>query len=152
MKLTRHFGLKHFTACAVAEQENIPNDIPGEYVANLLSLCEHVLEPLHHHFHKKINIVCGFLSPELNARCHGTGESQHLYGEAVDILITNQEKGLEWFYWIRDHCEFDQLIWEHKRDGSSCIHVSCKVATYLHRHTVLRTPLVKKPARRKKKK
>ena len=32
--------------------------------------------------------------------------------------------GKRWFDWIRKHCPFDQLIWEHA-SGKTWIHVSC---------------------------
>ncbi|MCH5307252.1 MAG: hypothetical protein J1E37_04170 [Prevotella sp.] len=33
-------------------------------------------------------------------------------------------KGKRWFDWIRAHCTFDQLIWEHNAKGSYWVHVS----------------------------
>ena len=33
-------------------------------------------------------------------------------------------KGRRWFTWIQSHCDFDQLIWEHDKNGVYWVHVS----------------------------
>lgn len=140
-KLSRYFKLEQFVKCEIAEQTGISNQIPEKYLPNLRNLCEQVLVPLRHHTRKDFNIVCGYLNKQLNELSHGVGESQHLYGEAADIEIPDIETGLKWFFWIKFNCEFDQLILEHKHNGSTCIHVSCKLDLELNRNMALRTPL-----------
>lgn len=140
-RFSRYFKLQQFVKCEIAEQTGLSNQIPEKYLPNLRNLCEQVLDPLRHHTQKDFNIVCGFLTRELNALSHGVGESQHLYGEAADIEIPNIVTGLDWFFWIKYNCEFDQLILEHKHNGSVCIHVSCKLDMELNRNMALRTPL-----------
>lgn len=140
-KLSRYFKLEQFVKCEIAEQTGISNQIPEKYLPNLRNLCEQVLVPLRHHTRKDFKIVCGYLNKQLNELSHGVGESQHLYGEAADIEIPDIETGLKWFFWIKFNCEFDQLILEHKHDGSTCIHVSCKLDLKKNRLMVLRTPL-----------
>lgn len=143
-RLSKHFNLKAFTKCEMAKEYGLQNDMPEEYLPNLMNLCEQVLEPLRKYAHKPIPITCGFLTRQLNELSHGVGESLHQYGEAVDIKIQSYSQGVDWFYWIRDHCRFDQIIWEHKHDGTQCIHVSCKLDVDQNRKMVLRTPLRKR--------
>ena len=46
-------------------------------------------------------------------------------GEAADLCIDGDKvKGKRWFDWIKAHCQFDQLIWEHNAKGSYWVHVS----------------------------
>lgn len=140
-RFSRYFNLRQFVKCEIGEQMGIENKIPEKYLPNLRNLCEQVLVPLRHHTRKDFNIVCGYLNKQLNELSHGVGESQHLYGEAADIEIPDIETGLKWFFWIKFNCEFDQLILEHKHNGSTCIHVSCKLDLKKNRLMVLRTPL-----------
>jgi len=39
----------------------------------------------------------------------------------------------EWFRWIMDHCDFDELIWEHTPKGTHWIHVATKRNGNRHR-------------------
>jgi hypothetical protein len=51
--------------------------------------------------------------------------SQHTKGQAADLCIGGDKvKGKRWFDWIKAHCQFDQLIWEHNSKGSYWVHVS----------------------------
>ena len=72
-----------------------------------------------------IGISSGFRSVALNAAVGGAYNSQHLKGEAADLCINGDKaKGKKWFEWIKAHCQFDQLIWEHNKAGTYWVHVS----------------------------
>ena len=60
---------------------------------------------------------------------------QHSKGEAADIYGPSTESRLrEWYDWIKDNCDFDQLIWEtSKTTGNKWIHVSCCLDTHKNR-------------------
>jgi hypothetical protein len=46
-------------------------------------------------------------------------------GEAADLCIDgDMEKARAWFQYIKQHCEFDQLIMEHNSKGTYWVHVS----------------------------
>ena len=101
----------------------MPNE---KQIARLQELCVHVLEPLRRAF-GVIRITSGFRSRLLNQAVGGVATSQHLLGEAADIHISNEEVGRKMFDFIRNHCTFDQLLFEHKqKDGSAWLHVSYK--------------------------
>lgn len=139
-KLTKHFNLQDFTIYELPEQGKIELEVPQEYVDSLQHLCEQVLEPFRLHVRRELKIVCGFVTEELNEQLHGVGDSRHLYGEAADIEIPDRETGVKWFNWMKNHCPFDQIIWEHKRGAPPCIHVSCKRDNCDNRGMALRTP------------
>jgi hypothetical protein len=73
-----------------------------------------------------IKIGSGYRCAKLNKAVGGVGNSQHTKGEAADLCIDGDlKKGRKWFEWIRDHCQFDQLIWEkNPKTGNYWVHVS----------------------------
>jgi hypothetical protein len=83
------------------------------------------LEPLRDAMGHAIKIGSGYRCPALNQAVGGVSNSQHMKGEAADLCIDGDKvKGKRWFDWIKAHCEFDQLIWEHNDRGSYWVHVS----------------------------
>ena len=125
--LSEHFKLTEFERSDVARQLQIDNRVPAELIPSLRTLCREVLEPLRQHVGKPIRINSGYRCPALNGseQVQGQANSQHLKGEAADIHLDSVAEGREWFKWLMDNTNVDQLIWERK--GSTCwIHVSCK--------------------------
>jgi len=118
--LTEHFRLSEFTRSSVAEIHNIDNTIPSSLIPNLRNLCKEVLDPLRQQVGEPIIISSGYRSPELNQLVGGAPNSQHLTGEAADIVWNKN-----YFLWIQDNCRFDQLIYE-TAGNRHWIHVSCR--------------------------
>jgi hypothetical protein len=96
------------------------------------------LQPLRNWWGKEVKIGSGYRSLALNRAVGGVSNSQHMKGEAVDLCIDGDiEKGKSWFQYIKQHCEFDQLIWEHNpKTGSYWVHVSYN-AFGKNRHQVI---------------
>ena len=143
IQLSPHFRLSEFTRSATAERLGIDNSIPSSLIPHLSTLCEHVLEPLREHANQPIIISSGYRCPELNKAVGGVKNSQHMTGEAADIvpsfLHPHPSSVLkEWFTWIMDNLEFDQLIMERASKESSryWIHVSYREGR--NRQTVVR--------------
>ena len=135
--LSEHFKLEEFERSDVARQLQIDNRVPAELIPSLRTLCREVLEPLRQHVGKPICINSGYRCPALNGskQVQGQTNSQHLKGEAADIHLDSVAEGREWFKWLMDNTNVDQLIWERK--GSTCwIHVSCKPRPEENRHHV----------------
>ena len=135
--LSEHFKLTEFERSDVARQLQIDNRVPAELIPSLRTLCHEVLEPLRQHVGKPIRINSGYRCPALNGseQVQGQTNSQHLKGEAADIHLDSVAEGRDWFKWLMDNTNVDQLIWERK--GSTCwIHVSCKPRPEENRHHV----------------
>ncbi len=135
--LSEHFKLTEFERSDVARQLQIDNRVPAELIPSLRTLCREVLEPLRQHVGKPIRINSGYHCPALNGseQVQGQANSQHLKGEAADIHLDSVAEGRDWFKWLMDNTNVDQLIWERK--GSTCwIHVSCKPRPEENRHHV----------------
>ena len=103
--------------------DNIP-DSP-EIRENLLKLGETILDPIRERWKNPIRVTSGYRCKELNKAVGGVSNSQHTNGQAADLCIDgDMQKGKRWFEWIKSHCDFDQLIWEHNAKGSYWVHVS----------------------------
>jgi Peptidase M15. len=99
------------TRSGVALEHDIPNKPNPRQVSAMRELAQHVLEPLRQRF-GPIVISSGFRSQQVNLLVGGAIGSQHLRGEAADIVVNDVARGLQLFRFIRDHLDFDQLIWE----------------------------------------
>ena len=127
--LSKHFHLTEFTISLTAITHGIDNTPPLSAICNLQQLCLHVLEPLRAHLGHAVRINSGYRSARLNAAVGGVKTSDHTRGCAADIFIPDAKTGREWFAWMMDNLEFDQLIWETSSAGKACwIHVGYRGA------------------------
>ena len=123
--VTMHFTIEEMYASDTARRLGINNQPNMQQTINLVYLCAYVLEPLRVAMNEPIKIGSGFRCEKLNQAVGGVRNSQHQYGQAADLCIDGDlQKGKRWFEWIKSHCDFDQLIWEHNSKGSYWVHVS----------------------------
>jgi zinc D-Ala-D-Ala carboxypeptidase len=113
MQLSKHLSLAEVTRSESAKRNGISNQPTAEHLENFKKLAEKVFEPIREHFKAPIHISSGYRSLALNKKIGGSSTSQHCSGEAIDIdmdgtAITNKQV----FDFIKQHLEFDQLIWE----------------------------------------
>lgn len=134
MMLSENFRLGEFINSRTAERLGIDNTPSWEVVFHLRQLCREVLQPLRDHYGRPIVITSGYRCPELNEAVHGVGESQHLYGCAADLRLPDIDTGRQWYFWIVNHLDFDQLLLEHNRRGDSWLHVSHQPDYKQNRH------------------
>lgn len=119
--MTLHFTLEELCTTSTG----LVNKPDFQSLVNLVYLCVYVLEPLREAMRHPIKISSGYRSKAVNQAVGGVSNSQHQYGQAADLCIDGDiKKGKCWFEWIRDHCDFDQLIWEHNAAGVYWVHVS----------------------------
>ena len=124
-RISKNFTLDELTASATAKALGIINAPGVDEVCNMCALVHHVLQPLRDAMQEPIKIGSGYRCTKLNQAVGGVANSQHIRGQAADLCIDGDKvKGKRWFDWIRAHCEFDQLIWEHNARGSYWVHVS----------------------------
>lgn len=110
--LTPHFCLGEFIRSGTAIKQGIDNT-PTDLIVlvRLTMLCEMVLEPLRLQF-GIIRITSGFRCKQLNLAVGGASGSQHCLGEAADIFIPNQGTLQKYVEFIKEKCDFDQMILE----------------------------------------
>ena len=89
-------------------------------------LADEIFEPLRTYTNGPIKINSFFRSPELNKAIGGSGNSQHCHGQAIDIDDTyGHLTNAEMFSFIKEHLDFDQMIWEFGDDDNpDWVHVS----------------------------
>lgn len=131
--LTEHFSYNEMTRSAWAEKHGVGNTPNALQTAALQNLCRVLLEPLRQQF-GPILINSGFRSERVNTGVHGVGNSRHLRGEAVDIRIPDEATGRQYYLFIRDHIDYDQLLFEYNRAGSMWIHCSVCLDPRENRH------------------
>lgn len=140
MKLSEHFNLSEFTKSDYAIRNNIGNTPSEDIVGKLKELCLKVLEPVRHLLGKPVKVNSGYRGSALNKAIGGSESSQHCKGEAADIEILGQDNR-ELAIWIKNNCDFDQLILEfydpkEKDPNSGWVHVSY-VSCQKNRHSIL---------------
>lgn len=91
----------------------------------LTALANELLEPLRAQF-GPIKINSGFRGPSLNAAVKGSKVSQHLKGEAADLVPLREGVTLEqMFRWIKTSpLKYGQVIWECPDPDSRWLHFS----------------------------
>jgi len=128
MQISKHLSLAEVSRSETAKRKGINNTPSGEHLENFKKLAENIFEPIREHFAVPIHISSGYRSKELNASIGGASSSQHCQGEAIDIDMDGSSSGVsnaDVFKYIKDHLNFDQLIWEFGSDSNpDWVHVS----------------------------
>lgn len=122
MNLTENFTLNELVYSATAEKNKIDNRPSVQVIANLKSLCENVLQPLRNALGCPIVITSGFRCAVLNKKVGGQPNSQHLMGQAADLVVP-QKNLKDVFNYIKSHLNYDQLLYEYSKTDK-WIHVS----------------------------
>lgn len=104
---------------------NLPHD--PAIIGRLTRLCQQVLQPAITHFDLPLFVTSGYRCPRLNTQIGGLPNSQHLTGEAADIMMGGIGNDVL-ARWIIDNTQFDEVILEKfdPRCGEyGWVHVSC---------------------------
>ena len=110
MQLSENFNLAEFEKSSTATRLEIPNKIPRAYIPNVQELVHNVLQPVRNEFGPVV-ITSGYRSKLLNEKVGGSKRSEHMQAKAADFYVPTVPL-IEVAEWIRDNCEFNQLILE----------------------------------------
>lgn len=95
MYITKNFTLEELYKSNTASKLGI-NNIPNKDATNnLMILAVKILQPLREAYGKPITITSGYRCNELNKAVKGSATSQHLKGEAADLVTDNNKKLFE---------------------------------------------------------
>lgn len=114
----KYFTISELCRSDAAVKKGIGNLPDGDAVACLQRLVEKVLDPAREWLGAPVTVTSGYRCGELNRAVGGSPTSQHMKGEAADLVCKDNKR---LFDLIRDRLEFDQLIWE---NGGQWVHVS----------------------------
>jgi hypothetical protein len=87
-----------------------------DVIDNLKTLCAELLQPIRDRYAKPIIISSGYRTSELNKAVGGSDTSDHLFGKAADLVVSDL-RGLYDFIKTSGF-SYDQLILE-----NGCVHV-----------------------------
>ena len=124
-----YFTIEELTYSQTAVKRGIRNETTPEVEKNLTALVCVVLEPAREKWGKPILVTSGYRCPELNKAVGGVPTSQHLKGEAADIVAGSRRENAELGRLIVKSGCFDQVIFENSnKECTECdwIHVSWK--------------------------
>ncbi|EKR89679.1 peptidase M15 [Leptospira santarosai str. CBC379] len=120
MRLTKNFTLAELTVT----QTGLLNKPEEIHVTNLKRLCETILEPLRDSVGKPIWINSGYRSPAVNRKVKGSVTSQHMAGEAADLVVSGMNTLDVVKTIVKLNLPFHQLISEGTTTGVTWVHVS----------------------------
>jgi len=126
MKISEHISYKEAIKSNTATRLGIDNT-PGDYeLTNMQTIAEKIFEPLRAFVGGPIKINSFYRCEELNKAIGGSSRSQHCEGRAIDLDDTFvHATNAEMFNYIKEHLNFDQLIWEFgTNENPDWVHVS----------------------------
>lgn len=130
----KYFTLKELTKTN-HKIKNIPNQ---EQLENIHYLVKEVLDPARAILGHPITVTSCFRTKELNTKVKGSKTSQHVTGEAADIVCYDNSA---LFDILKELDNYDQLIWEYGTDESPAwVHVS--TTKKINRKEILRAKKV----------
>lgn len=111
MKLTEHFTIEEMTLSEYAARLGIDNSPSPAALQNLKILCEKVLEPLRNVLQRPVIVTSGYRCELVNKGIGGSPTSQHMTGQAADIIVPGVQV-FELFQIISRTLNYDQVICE----------------------------------------
>ena len=138
MKLTENLSLAEVTKSATAIRKGITNTPSATHLIALKEVSKNIFQPCREHFGKPLAVTSGYRSEALNEAINGSKNSQHSKGEALDLDadVFGGFSNAELFNYIKDHLDFDQLIWEFGNNNNPAW-VHCSYKTRGNRNEVL---------------
>ena len=112
--ISKHISNKESVYSRTAQRLNISNTPTEDHKQNMIELAENIFEPLRSYVGGPIKINSFY------------SKSQHCNGQAVDLDDTfGRMTNAEMYRFIKDHLDFDQMIWEFGDDKNpNWVHVS----------------------------
>ena len=124
--ISKHISYKEGVYSNTALRRGIENEPNKEQLENMKLIAEKIFEPLRSYVGGPIKINSFFRCPELNTAIGGSKTSQHCKGQAMDIDDTfGKATNADMYNWIKEHLDFDQMIWEFGDDDNPAwVHIS----------------------------
>ena len=124
--ISKHISYKEGVYSITAIRRGIDNTPDDDQLSNMELVAEEVFEPLRNYVGGPIKINSFFRCPELNTAIGGSHKSQHCKGQAIDIDDNyGRVNNAEMYHFIKEHLDFDQLIWEFGDDDNPYwVHIS----------------------------
>lgn len=123
LALSKNFLLSEFTFSNTARIKKINNDPSDNVIYRLIFGVHNILQPLRDFLQKPIKVSSGYRCHSLNIAVGGSSSSQHLLGNAADIILPSADDYTKAIDFLLNLPYCDQLINEYK-GKSRWLHVS----------------------------
>lgn len=115
---------------SVAQQQGINNTPGKQELDRLLHIRDNYLNPIRDKLGEPIIVSSGYRCPELNKKVGGASTSNHLTGEAVDLVVRSGNikklfNTIESFL-KESNLPFDELLFEKSSKGSVWVHLAVR--------------------------
>lgn len=125
----KYFTISEMCYSATAKKYGIDNTPTREIEANLTMFINTVLDPIREKYGKPLRVSSGYRCKKLNDVVGGSKTSQHMKGEAADLIpVDGDTRRL--FYLIKEMIDnkeirCGQLIWEYgTKEAPKWVHIS----------------------------
>ena len=122
----KYFSIKELSYSRIAAEKGINNTPTGDAKRNLELLIDKCLDPIREAYGKPITVSSGYRNYLVNQLVGGKDTSQHLKGEAVDLVGNNDKETRHIFEIAKELGNYDQLLFERNKKGSVWVHISYK--------------------------
>lgn len=127
----KYFNIKELSYSRIAAEKGINNTPNSDIKRNLELLIDKCLDPIRQAYGKSIMVSSGYRNYLVNQLVGGKSTSQHLKGEAADIVGNNEKETIRIFE-IAKQGNYDQLLFERDKKGNVWVHISCKAEGNRH--------------------
>ncbi|MCS6818356.1 MAG: D-Ala-D-Ala carboxypeptidase family metallohydrolase [Chitinophagales bacterium] len=136
MQLSKNFTLAEMLRSQTATRLGYDEQFKpsGPVIANLKALCENLLQPLREQLRKSIQVTSGYRCKRLNTAIGGSAKSQHLTGQAADIVVEGLSTEQLYQRIKKSKILFDQLI----QEFDQWVHISYNPSRAKNRRQCLR--------------
>jgi hypothetical protein len=110
--ISENISFKEATFSNTAKRLKIKNEPLETHLTNMKTVAEKCFQPLREWAEHPIRVNSFYRCAELNTAIRGSINSQHCKGQAIDISSLGEKSNRELFEWIKENCDFDQMIWE----------------------------------------
>ena len=124
--ISAHVSYKEGTYSATAIRKGLDNTPDAKQLHCMQDVAYNIFEPLREFVGGPIKVNSFFRAEKVNKAIGGEKYSQHMKGQAMDIDDTfGYATNAEMYHYIREHLDFDQMVWEFGDDENpNWIHVS----------------------------
>lgn len=121
----KYFSIKELSYSRIAAEKGINNTPNSDAKRKLELLIDKCLDPIRQAYGKPITVSSGYRNYLVNQLVGGKATSQHLKGEAADV-VGNNEKETRRIFEIAKQGNYDQLLFERNNKGNVWVHISYK--------------------------
>ena len=124
----KYFTIKELSHSETANRKGIDNTPTVDAVVSMTTLINECLDPVRELYGKPITVTSGFRCQMLNKAVGGVNSSQHVKGEAADLVGRNDDETRKIFEKAKAFGQFDQLLYEKNSKGNIWVHISYKAS------------------------